>query len=117
MSGSFYVFSLQRLYIAFVVTTCLLGGPITSAYSAEPTLTAVLSSSQTGVGQPVELQIKVSGVRSAGPPAEISVDGLEIQSAGQVQSFEMRNMDVSSSVTFNYTIVPTRTGTFRIPSV
>ncbi len=56
-------------------------------------------------------------MRSAGPPAEISVDGLDIRSAGQVQSFEMRNMDISSSVTFNYTIVPIRTGTFKIPPV
>ena len=43
------------------------------------------------------------------------MDGLEIRSAGQMQSFEMRNFNMTSSVTFTYTIVPLRTGRFVIP--
>ena len=80
-----------------------------------PSVTAVLTSSQAAVGQMVQLQIKVTGTRSASPPQEINVDGLEIQSAGESRSFEMRNFNVSSSVTFNYTILPMRAGTFTIP--
>jgi hypothetical protein len=68
------------------------------------------------VGQPVELQIRVKGDRNVTPPTVVSVDGLEIQSTGQMQSFEMRNLSVTSSVTFNYTVLPLRAGTFKIPS-
>src|SRR5205085_8885369 len=50
------------------------------------------------------------------PPTDISVDGLEIHSTGQMQSFEMRNFEVRSSVTFTYTILPMRTGRFIIPA-
>ena len=81
----------------------------------EPSVTAVLTSSEAAVGQAVQLQIQVRGDRNVGPPAEIAVDGLEIHSTGQMQSFEMRNFNVSSSVTFNYMIVPLRTGKFTIP--
>lgn len=80
-----------------------------------PSVTAVLTSSQAAVDQMVQLQIKVTGTRSASPPQEINIDGLEIQSAGESRSFEMRNFNVSSSVTFNYTIRPMRAGTFTIP--
>jgi hypothetical protein len=87
-----------------------------SVFAEEPSVTAVLSSADAAVGEQVQLQILVKGDRNVGAPAPISVDGLEIQSTGQTQSFEMRNFDVSSSITFNYTIVPTRTGRFTIPS-
>jgi BatD DUF11 like domain len=43
------------------------------------------------------------------------VDGLEIQSTGQMQSFEMRNFNVTSSVTFTYTVLPQGAGRFIIP--
>ncbi len=86
-----------------------------TAYAEQPSVTAVLSSSQTAVGQPVELQIQVRGDRSVTPPSGISVDGLEIRFAGQMQSFEMRNLSVTSSVTFTYTILPLRAGAFKIP--
>ena len=78
--------------------------------AASADVTAVLSNSNTAVDQAVQLQIQVKGDRNAAPPSEISVDGLEIHSTGQMQSFEMRNFDVSSSVTFNYTILPLRAG-------
>jgi hypothetical protein len=89
-----------------------LAGPATAD---EPSVTAVLTSSEAAVGQAVGLQIQVKGDRNAAPPSEISVDGLEINSTGQMQSFEMRNFDVTSSTTFNYTIIPLRAGRFTIP--
>lgn len=86
-----------------------------SASAEEPSVTAVLTSSEATIGQAVQLQIQVKGDRNVAPPSGISVDGLEIQSTGQMQSFEMRNFNVSSSVTFNYTILPMRAGRFTIP--
>ena len=102
---------LARTTVAAFAFAALVG----SVCAEEPSVTAVLTSSETAVGQPVQLQIQVKGDRNAAPTAQISVDGLEIQSAGQTQSFEMRNFNVTSSITFTYTILPQRAGRFIIP--
>jgi hypothetical protein len=103
---------LVRTAIASLAFATLVG----SASADEPSVTAVLTSSEATVGQAVQLQIQVKGDRNVAPPAEISVDGLEIHSTGQTQSFEMRNFNVTSSITFTYTILPLRAGRFTIPS-
>src|SRR5216117_4282628 len=80
-----------------------------------PSVTAVLSNSEVDVGETVELQIKVTGPGDANPPEEISIDGLEIHATGQSRQFEIHNFSTSSSVTYNYTIIPLRAGRFAIP--
>src|SRR5437870_10897167 len=85
------------------------------AFAAPPSVTAVLSNSQPAVGQIVQLEIKVNGANSANVPETISIDGLEIHQTGTSRQFEMHNFDVSSSVTYNYTILPLKTGQFKIP--
>jgi len=100
-----------RTAIALFAFASLIG----SARADEPSVTAVLTSSEAAVGQAVQLKIQVKGERNAAPASQISVDGLEIQSTGQMQSFEMRNFNVTSSVTFTYTILPQRAGRFIIP--
>lgn len=86
-----------------------------SSFAAAPSVTAVLSDSQPGVGQMVQLEIKVNGANSANAPDTISVDGLEIHQTGTSRQFEMHNFDVNSSVTYNYTILPLKAGQFKIP--
>src|SRR5690349_21800551 len=71
-----------------------------------PSVTAVLSNSHTFVGETVDLQIKVTGPGDAQPPEEIAIDGLEIHATGQSRQFEIHNFATSSSVTYNYTILP-----------
>src|SRR5881398_1167372 len=85
------------------------------AHADAPSVTAVLSSSQATVGETVELQIKVTGPGDARPPEEISIDGLEIHSTGTSRQFEIHNFATSSSVTYNYTILPLRAGRFTVP--
>lgn len=85
------------------------------AHADAPSVTAVLSSSQATAGETVELQIKVTGPGDAQPPEEISIDGLEIHSTGTSRQFEIHNFATSSSVTYNYTILPLRAGRFTIP--
>ncbi len=104
-------FLLAHAAIVTVALAALTG----SARADEPSVTAVLNTSEAGVGQAVQLQIQVKGDRNAAAPSEISVDGLEIHSTGQMQSFEMRNFNVTSSITFTYMIVPLRAGRFTIP--
>jgi BatD DUF11 like domain len=101
----------QRILVAvFVALTCVL-----TARADGPSVTAVLGNSEATVGETVELQIKVTGPGDARPPEEISVDGLEIHSTGTSRQFEIHNFSTSSSVTYNYTILPLRAGRFTIP--
>jgi len=99
--------------IGFALLVLILAPSI--AFAATPTVTAVLSDSQPAVGQIVQLEIKVNGANSANVPETISIDGLEIHQTGTSRQFEMHNFDVSSSVTYNYTILPLKAGHFKIP--
>jgi hypothetical protein len=102
---------LQRIFI----TVCAAVAAAQFAHADPPSVTAVLSNSQSVVGEMVELQIKVTGPGDAQPPEEISVDGLEIHATGQSRQFEIHNFATSSSVTYNYTILPLKAGRFTIP--
>jgi len=104
---------LARTTVAFALLVFLLTR--SGALAASPSVTAVLSNSQPTVGQIVQLEIKVAGANSANVPETISIDGLEIHQTGTSRQFEMRNFDVSSSVTYNYTILPLKAGQFKIP--
>jgi hypothetical protein len=89
--------------------------PLSSLQAESPAVTAVLSNSEVEVGEVVQLQIRVTGGKEASTPGGISVDGLEIHATGTSRNFEMHNFDVSQSVTYNYTILPLKSGTFKIP--
>src|SRR6266581_3009970 len=101
----------QRISIALLIAAAC----IDFARADSPSVTAVLSNSEATVGETVELQIKVTGPGDARPPEEISIDGLEIRSTGTSRQFEIHNFATSSSVTYNYTILPLRAGRFTIP--
>jgi hypothetical protein len=103
-------------WFKFAVAVALAFSAIEPVHAASPSVTAVLSNSEPAVGETVRLQIKVSGAQSANVPQEISIDGLEIHQTGTARQFEMHNFDVSSSVTYNYTILPLRAGKFKIPA-
>src|SRR5688572_22241516 len=78
--------SLRRslvLRLAVGAACCFLGAR--ELVAASPTVTATLNNSSTVVGQPVQLQIKVTGSASARPPGQISAEGLEIRYSGQSQ--------------------------------
>src|SRR6058998_2598905 len=100
---------------AFLIGTVAAILAASSTFADSPNVTAVLSNSEIAVGETVELQIKVTGPGDARPPEEISIDGLEIHSTGTSRQFEIHNFSTSSSVTYNYTILPLRAGRFAIP--
>ena len=84
-------------------------------YAEDPSVTAVLDNSQTNVGRPVHLQIKVSGARNAQMPRQIPVDGLDIRYSGESQLFESQNFSFNYSAVYSYTIMPQKPGKFTIP--
>src|SRR4051794_23350193 len=99
-----------------VVLALFLGSVGTAVCADAPSVTAVLTESQTAVGRPVQLEIQVKGASNPKPPGEISVDGLEIRSAGVSRQYQMNNFSVSYSFTYNYIVTPLKVGTFTIPS-
>src|SRR5215831_18297231 len=101
----------QRISIAILIAAAC----VDFVRADSPSVTAVLSNSEATVGETLELQIKVTGPGDARPPEEISIDGLEIHSTGTSRQFEIHNFSTSSSVTYNYTILPLRAGRFTIP--
>ncbi len=86
------------------------------AYADSPSVTAVLNSSEAALGETVHLEIRVTGARGAEAPEEIMVDGLEIRRTGTSQRIEMNNFKLTSSVVYDYTVMPLRAGRFTIPS-
>ena len=76
-----------------------------------------LSSPTTSPGQPVEIVLTVRDARSAEVPETLNVPSLRIQLSGRSTRFEMNNFQITSSLTFTYTVVPERTGEFDIPAV
>ncbi len=105
----------SRSLVRLILGACCLCLASTVARADSPSVTAVLTESETSVGQPVQLQIQITGASNPKPPGEISVDGLEIQSAGVSRQYQMQNFSVSYSFTYNYMVVPTRAGAFKIP--
>jgi hypothetical protein len=81
-----------------------------------PKITAVLTSSDVVVGETVQLQIQIDNAgTSVKPPSDIDVPGLQIHYTGESTQMTMRNFAVSSSIIYNYTILPEKSGIYRIP--
>src|SRR5438105_6888229 len=85
------------------------------AHADSPSVTAVLNSSEAALGETVRLEIRITGARGAEAPDEIMVDGLEIHRTGTSQRIEMNNLSLTSSVIYDYTVMPLRAGRFTIP--
>src|SRR4030095_7302016 len=85
------------------------------AYADSPSVTAVLNSSEAALGETVQLEVRISGARGADAPEEIAVDGLEIRRTGTSQRIEMNNLSLTSSVVYDYTLMPLKAGRFTIP--
>src|SRR5438067_1803762 len=103
-------------YLLGMIVAAICGwATVSPVYADAPNVTAVLTRSSTVVGQPVQLQIKVTGSSNAKPPGQIFVEGLDIRYTGQSQLLEGRNFQFTYSFIFNYTVMPMKAGSFRIP--
>jgi hypothetical protein len=111
----------MRLFNASAILLAVLFfASFAGARAEEPSVVAILSDSSAEVGQPVQLQVKISGGKSEEAP-EIKVDGLDIAYHGQSSqsSFNFVNgkLSSSSSVIHNYSVTPLRGGEFTIPAL
>lgn len=89
----------------------------TAANGANVSVTASLSNTSTEVGQPVELSIEIHGSQGAHVPQTIDAKGLNIVYSSQSSQFQMQNFNVTSSVTYTYTVQPQSAGKYVIPAI
>src|SRR5438477_12252155 len=103
--------------IKITLTLFLIGALMTAQARAESaSVTAALTSSEAALGQPVQLEVKIKGTTNATPPQTIAVDGLQIALTDTRRSFEMHGFSsVESTLSYGYTIMPMKAGTFKIP--
>jgi hypothetical protein len=107
---------LKVMFRRVFVLIFLVGAAVQCARADSPKITAVLTSSEVVVGETVQLQIQIDNARaSAITPRDINVPGLQIHYTGESTQMTMRNFSVSSSITYSYTILPERSGTYKIP--
>ncbi len=94
---------------------------IFSAYSSkllagEIAVEASVSSTEVAVGEQFTYSVTVSGSAGNLPRPELAtLPSFKVYGAGTSSSFQFVNGAVSSSVTYNYAMIPTKTGTFTIP--
>jgi BatD DUF11 like domain len=93
---------------------------LTAAAEAQQ-VRAELSQDYAGVGQPVRLNISVSGGRGAQVPQQLKIDGLDARFVGKSEQmqWQMGGGGVTSNATsiYSYVIVPLRQGDFTIPPI
>ncbi len=101
-----------RIFLAIAAASAL-----ACAHAGAAEVSARLTSGQTSVGIPVQLQIEVEGSTNAYLPQQIEVEGLQIQPTGQSTKVQVLNFRMTASVVYNYTILPETEGTFQIPAI
>ena len=84
-------------------------------HDTQSTAMAVLSVSKTGVGRQVKLVVTVRNASSAEVPQSLNVSGLSIQFVGRSRKFEMNKEKISSSLIYTYSVLPLKSGDFKIP--
>ena len=92
-----------------------------AAQAADVSVKASLSRGVTVIGEPVQLQIKITNGKRAGDPPDVAVDGLDIRYVGPSTNSVMRldqNGFHSETTTVQvYQVTAAKNGTFTIPAV
>ena len=107
---------MQKLVLLFVLAVF----GVTRAGEAQQ-VRAELSQDYAAVGQPVRLNISVTGGRGAQVPQQLNIDGIDARFVGKSEQmqWQMGKGGVNSSATsiYSYIIVPLRQGEFTIPAI
>jgi BatD DUF11 like domain len=107
---------MQKFVVLFVLAMLA----VTRAGQAQQ-VRAELSQDYAAVGQPVRLNIAVTGGRGAQVPQQLSIDGIDARFVGKSEQmqWQMGKGGVNSNATsiYSYIIVPLRQGDFTIPAI
>ena len=111
--------STGKIKIAFLLSAlfAVAGFGLASESRADVSVTATLSDSTTGAGEPVDLTVEIKGATSGQVPRSIGVNGLTITFSGQQNRMEWVNGVITQSVSCDYTIQADKAGKFTIPAI
>jgi len=110
-------YSTRTLLFVFLLLTfnCTL---VADSYAQEITLFASVDKRKISLDEQLVLKVSVSGDISSLPSPKIPpIPGFSSYSSGRTQNVSIINGKVSSSLTFNYILVPQSAGKHTIPSI
>lgn len=87
---------------------------IGTAWSADIQATASVDKQELTLEDSVYFSIVVEGTRSSPPPELSPLDSFKIKPLGSSSSIQIVNGDRSSSITYNFVLIPRETGTFTM---
>jgi hypothetical protein len=85
-----------------------------AAWAADIQVTASVDRQDLTLEDSVNLSIVVEGTQDASPPKLPPLDSFKVRNRGSASSFQIINGDRSSSITYNFMLLPRETGTFTI---
>ncbi|MCG6551859.1 MAG: BatD family protein [Candidatus Magnetominusculus sp. LBB02] len=86
----------------------------TAAWASNVSFEIALDKTTLSIGEGTRLSLIFNGDRSAPHPETPKIDGFSINYNGTSTRMSIVNGTASSSVTYNYFIVPTKTGDFKV---
>jgi len=103
------------IIIGSILMAGMLVGILSPAGHAEVRFVAGVNRTQVALEEPFTYTVEISGVSgSRTDPVLPQMNGFDIYSSGRTQSFSLVNGRMSSSVIFNYTLVPKKVGSLTI---
>jgi hypothetical protein len=81
------------------------------------TFTASLDRNTMTLGETVTLSLTVTGGQAQNVPAPSAIPNLQVDYLGPSSQFTVINGQMSSTVTYNFTVTPRQAGDFTIPSL
>ncbi len=87
------------------------------AYAQEVKITSTIDLREVPLGKFANLQITLEGANNASEIDVPTIDGLNITRSGTSRNTQIINGQFSSFVTYNYTVLPMREGSFTIPPI
>ena len=107
---------MQKLVALFVLAMIALAG----AGKAQQ-VRAELSQDYAAIGQPVRLNISVTGGRGAQVPQQLNIDGVDARFVGKSEQMQWQmgkgGVNSNATSTYSYIIVPLRQGDFTVPAI
>lgn len=106
---------LCTIYIILALSFFLLPFLDNSTFAQNVSFNASVDKTEVGLDDQITLTISVSGNVTSIPQPELpSLEGFTVYSAGRSENFTYSDGRISSSVTFNYILVPRKIGQFTI---
>lgn len=86
-------------------------------YAQDISVSATISSKNVAVGDQISYAITIAGKAQGLPRPNLpKLPAFQVYNSGTQSSFQFVNGQISSSVTYNYTLIPQKAGTFTIGS-